>query len=486
MISTTDKSDNKNKYFLNSKVALKIAKQQNRKLHSNYTINALQICYYNGKRLKNAPLNCICLPFDKLAKYLAKTKNTYPNVIDYTNSKYIDIEAQDKFFNIFKIEFNKSFDIKIPKQNDLKQKIKNTKINFNDKEFRIFISNNKELTSIPSILENISKSFQNKNFKVKYYTAKNDMQTYHKLPLYKAIYKFNPHIVISINNEIDNSIFSKNVFNFIFIQDFIPLLTNNDTLKLRKRDFVFSLQPYFDKYLDEKQISYHRQSWCIRDNIFRIYKSIKRENKIVFIGDSYSKMMQYNNEFSEIIEFCIKIMMSEEYFTISLLDEIILKFKLDKYTVLTKILPFIINDLSVILLCQVKTNLTIEIYGEHWEQYEKVLPYYKGNITSNKDRAKLYNSAKFVLAPSLYISEQRVYEAILCNAMPVVYNIKYLTSKEDFYDKSLLYFKGFSDLERILNGDLEIKFFNKINKNISSEYFVNILSALIKKTIKNK
>jgi len=476
-----------NKYFLNAQNALQEAQQQNRLIYGNNIRSSLQICYYDGNKLKNTPKNCINVPIKKLAKYLGHTKNMYPSTIDFSGNDHLTNIDKTQFEHKVKIAFQKSFDIKIPKQNKLKMKIKNLKVDFNDKQLRIFILNNKESTCEPYILENLSKTFKQLGHKVLYYTSNNDMQTYHRLPLYKSIYKFNPHIVIDSNNTIRTNIFNSKIINITFIQDLLLLQENIDHIKLRKLDFIFSLQKKFDKALYLEGIQYKRGSWCIDDHIFKIYKNIKKEKKIIFIGDSYNKRMIYNdNIISNILDFCINIFNSGKSFTFSIIDDISTYFKIDKQILINQIIPYIIRDLSIIWLCSIKTNFIIEIYGDGWDKYKEILPYYKGNIKYGKKMAKIYNSATFIFAPSIYITQRRIFEAIMCNAIPIVYDCRDFTGGDTLYDNYIYYFKTFEDLEKILNSNINIKLSKKIVKRANTTYFTKYLLKLIQKNLKKR
>ena len=67
-------------YYTDGSQALKNALQNNRVLAPNKTVSALQICFYNGKKIENAPENCIHVPFDTIVAYFSSTKYRIPKL----------------------------------------------------------------------------------------------------------------------------------------------------------------------------------------------------------------------------------------------------------------------------------------------------------------------------------------------------------------------------------------------------------------------
>ena len=84
-------------YFLNSQEALKTALQNNRAFTSNPTVDGLQICYYDGQKLPNAPLNCINVPLGQIVKYFSITRNRIPQYVNFDNSSYLTNRQKEEF-----------------------------------------------------------------------------------------------------------------------------------------------------------------------------------------------------------------------------------------------------------------------------------------------------------------------------------------------------------------------------------------------------
>ena len=102
----------------------------------------------------------------------------------------------------------------------------------------------------------------------------------------RDILDFNPHVTININYL--NHIMSEDVFNFVWIQDALPWITDQDVeVKLRSRDRVFHLTHYLGDLLLKKDIDSSYQPFCIDQNTYKNRSELSREDKIVVIGSSY-------------------------------------------------------------------------------------------------------------------------------------------------------------------------------------------------------
>ncbi len=200
-------------YFLDSKEALRSAKQKNRVSTANPNVDGLQVCYYDGKKIDNAPINCINVPIDKILKYFLKSRNRLPSKIDFHNSDYIFSEDQVIIIKKIYTLLEPLGKLKYEQMKLVKYKIKNLKQNFNDKKLRVFIPACRETTVMQYVSKNIAESFTRLGYDL-LFDIQNDMEVCDDLYALKRLYKFNPHIIININH-VNNDFLSDEVFNFI-------------------------------------------------------------------------------------------------------------------------------------------------------------------------------------------------------------------------------------------------------------------------------
>jgi hypothetical protein len=223
---------------------------------------------------------------------------------------------------------------------------------------------------------------------------------------------------------------------------------NKEEYKKKKREYFFSLINFFDKCLERKKIPYERQNFAINEKIFRPNNKIKRENKIVFIGSSYSNSVKSYNLDQNMIEELKKQMGKGLSFNDDFIENILKKYDIDKYILEIKIIPYIIRDFSVIWLCQsnLAEKFEIEVYGWGWENHPEVNGFFKGALTYGEDLVNVYSSAKYTLAPHAdYIIQQRVLESVACGCQPILYDCREKDTAP-YYEDVLIYYKSKDEL----------------------------------------
>jgi hypothetical protein len=462
-------------YFLNAQVALEEANKEN-KLYIHNVIESTQICYYNGEKLENAPYNCINVPVKDLVEYFSTTKNRVPTNIEIRNSslKIEEIPALKNYFiqyiNAAKQKMNSNII-------EISNKIKELKPNFNEKRLRVYISTCRETTTMQYMSLTIAETFKSLGYDVFVTTQEHDIQACTILEGFKNILEFNPHIIFTINH-IYSHFFNDNIFNFIWFQDPMPVLVNNAPIVLKNRDYIFSLVKEFDEYLNKKDVSYMRQSFCLNDKVYKKYKNIKREKKIVFIGSSYYRFRESRDLEEKVYLYIEKLFTQGISFSESVIDEISIKFNITRLDLDSRIIPYVVRDMSVRWLCSIDTDYKIELYGWGWDMYEETKEYYKGSLSYGEEISKVYNSATYVFSPhQKYLLQQRVFEGAGSGAIPILYDIKDITD-EDNYNEAFIYFRTKSDLKNILNKKEPVK------KNLSRLLNENTYSAFVNKMIK--
>jgi len=272
-------------YFFDSNFALEIALKNNQAETRNPNIKGLQICYYNGEKLKDAPRNCIHLPLDKIYSYFITTNHRFPQFVSFKNT---DFSQEDRE------SFNKSLteilQLSIIANNKIVNKyyskVKKNTPDFSKKKIRVYVSACRETVVMQHISKSIAKSFQNMGCEVKFYIQKNDMEACGALANLKTQYKFNPHIIFNINH-FNNEFIHSSVHNFVWFQDTMKVLQEDEAIFKRKNDYVFHLTKGLGTLLKDKKINSMYQNFCIDSDLYKKRKNIKRENKIIYIGNSY-------------------------------------------------------------------------------------------------------------------------------------------------------------------------------------------------------
>ncbi len=439
-------------YFFDSKLALEVALQKNRAETNNPRLKGLQICYYNGEELKNTPKNCIHLPLDNIYSYFVTTNNRFPKFVCYQNTNFT---ASDQI--AFNAKIAEVLNFSIIENNRLvekyKRKIKKNKPDFSEKTLRVFVPACRETVVMQYISKNVASAFKNLGCKVKYYIQKSDMQCCGALDNLKAQYKFNPHITFNINH-LNNEFIHKDVMNFIWFQDLMPILTDNESLNLRKRDFIFTLNKGMIKALKSKGAEKQNckiQPFCIDTDIYKSRKSIQRKEKIVFIGSSYKQAFD-NVPVPKKLKQKILYELLEVYLTEGPPSnkkrlEYCKKYNLKESVLLGHITNYIERDMLIKKIANMNLNLDFELYGYDWDKDEELKKYDKGVLGYGADISKIYNGARYALVSGGYIVQQRILEGSASGSTPVVLDVRHIdTTYNKKFNNSMIFFKKPSEL----------------------------------------
>lgn len=460
-------------YFFNAQEALRVASRQNRSQNG----ELLQACYYDGEKIESDLVNLIHLPVDNLLQELAMGRYRVPTKVDLTGLE---------LSSVVKVDITTNFNASLYEAKKYREQynehyyntLKKATLDFSE-PLRFYLSSRVTTQVMQYVSKNIADALEEAGYVVMY-------DLYHGIEdgsCLKNLSAFNPHATININH-FNNSFLNDNCFNFVWFQDPMPCLSDDSILPIRERDYVFSLVNQFDDLLQNKGVEVQRQSFCSNENIYKLDNSINRERKIVFIGNSYLNMIPEGDaQADSVIKYITSLFDDGVEFTHEVIDEISNLFYMDQYYLNTVIIPFVIRDISLLNLCQIKSDYEVEIYGSGWDRYEVLKPYYKGRLSYGQDIAKVYNSATFAFAPhQLYILQQRTLEASACGAIPIVYDCRNF-SNEKTYEEAIVFFRTKKELETILLSSAPKKDFTQLLQENSYKSFVEKLLKIIQENI---
>jgi len=435
-------------YFFDAQLALKIAKEQNR-VYTVGTITGLQVCYYGGDfSLKDAPKNCIFVPLENFYNYFVKTENRVPDKFDFYNSPVEDSEIDD-----FRALLKETYKAISKEHKSLiqvyKQECKKLTVDFSDKKLRIYFTVSRDTTVLKYVTQYISNIMKERDYEV-YFHMPNEMGAYFTLPILVKYHEFNPHITFNINY-LNNEYLNDDVINFVWFQDPMPDLLDDSKVVTRDKDVLLSLshQIMEKKFLKK---DYYIQKSCVDSKDFYLDSSIRRENKIVFIGSKYlDNYFGLSKDNGKKLENLFRIMLNEKK---EITKDLILKYskeyECDFNNILYGPLTFVVREVSVEWLCQ-QTEINVEIYGRYWESNKIVAPFFKGELL-HKDLVKVYNSAKYALSShpgEMYLT--RIGEMSACGVIPIIYDARNFDQCEFLHETSSLIFSTYDELVSCLS-----------------------------------
>lgn len=449
-------------YFFNYETAYLVAKQEN-KMDNGYR---LQICYYDGEYRDSDLVNLVHLPIDHLAENLARGQLRFPTLIEFSDTEF-SIEVQNIILESFQENIKIAENLRSKFCQLSFHQAKQLTPNF-DEPLRFYLEANVNTQVMQYVSKNIADALEENGYNVllKFFYGIEDVRSR------RDYVEFNPHVTININH-LNNHYLNKEVYNFIWFQDPMPTITNENEIILRKKDFIFTLTEGIDYLLKKKNVK-NTMSQVIKSNnsIYNTkYVDIIKENKIVFIGNSYEHLtFQNKNE----IEITTEITESLNGKKIDLLF-LAKKYKIDLNYVTNYLYPAIVR-INIIKYIAKNSPIPFEIYGKGWDEIKELKNSYKGSLEYGEEVAKVYNSAKYGLVTNGYY-QQRIYEMSLCDAIPVVYSYGYETEKFEYKDSCFI----FNKLQELL----DIKNFTpkeslqRIKKDASYDDFIEKIITIV-------
>ena len=439
-------------YFLDSDIAYQTAILQNK----SRLFNDLQVCYYDGIERKNTPGNMVHVPFENISDFFSESKLRPPQAMNCENKALGENTINDINQYIQKSLYTASL-----KRQDTagfyKKEIANIILDFKEPLRILFIT-----TRITSVMQyaakNVSEALKKLGYETFISIEDNAMQTWGSdesdqfVWHLKNILDFKPHAIFNINY-MHNEFLPKEMFNFIWFQDPMPILSSKEKFNLRDRDFLFSGQPLFDECLKKLSVcktKFSRQYLGYNPDDMFVDENIKKEDIIVFVGSYYDINERFDNV--KIYNDACSLLENEIPLNKQNVEEIYKKHN-EEYTDinLNLVQQSVHRNKVVEWLCDSGLE-NIEIYGYKWEKSSSasIRRFYKGPIEHKKVK-DLYNRAQYILMGSgQVINTQRLAECAACGSTPVVYDSRSVSPEEETWDDECLYFKSKDELKEIL------------------------------------
>lgn len=464
-------------YFLNSQEALRVATEQNR-WEAGYK---LQVCYYDGEKIESDLPNLFHLPIDNLLEGLVYGIHRVPTKIDFTG---LDISAQVKMevmthFNItmqqveeYRIQFNAQY----------LQVLKSAKLDFSE-PLRFFLMGNSQTKVMQFVSKNLAETLEDMGYKVLFQLFKGTED----IRSLKTIYEFNPHATISINH-LNNKYLGEDVFNFVWFQDPMDVITNNEAIYIRKRDYVFHLIQGLGVYLKNKGINSTLQPFMISQKEYKPRADVKKEKKIVFIGSSYQVKLdelKSDGNFGAVYTEAVELFEKNSCFKSLKHENSEIRYLMEKYHKSEKyignIYAYLSRDYCIEKLCGLQTDYGVEVYGYGWENNEVIKPFFKGQVQYGEDISKIYNSATYGFCPGPYVMMQRTLECAFSGSIPLVLDVR--RDMQDDYDVKLeegIEFFRIDELENLLQKETpQNREYPLLREEYGYSHFVNKILNII-------
>jgi tetratricopeptide (TPR) repeat protein len=428
-------------FFLESSLALKTAKKNNR-IPQTVNISAQQVCYYANTLVENPPKNLVHVPVKEIISFFQTSTLRFPLAVEFNPEIPADRSTALSIAKILdKVSFaNKSISLKYMNSNLAKKPAY-----IPGEPLRFFLPASRQTTVMQYCSGNIAKALKSKGCDVKLLIEESDMEEITPLHRLKEYHDFNPHCVININH-INNAWLHPDVYNIIWWQDYM-LGVEEEKVHLRDRDIVLTADPSLLPYLIESGIKdIKRQEFCVDTDTFQNITPLEERHKSVFIGVSYTYRLQHLEGEKQALDLIQEEMNSGTAITTDFLHFVAKKTNLPFQYIydVGPLLTHVVRETSVKWLCELapQLDLKVEIYGHGWDYHPIIRPFYKGPIEHGPKIAKLYNETKYAVSASPYVVDsQRLSEISACGAIPIMYDARPF-APEPHWDDECLWFKS--------------------------------------------
>ena len=437
----------KNTYFFDARKALDEALKRKRVRTSHPDIDALQVCYYDGEVLPDAPENCINVPVGNLYTYLLTTRNRLPEDLNFEGKEFSDdvkVQLARAIVEVLEAVYRDRAVL----QQQLSDEARNLKPDFG-RGLRFFLSASRQTAVMRHVSKNIADTLAKLGYDVCFSIEENEMEQLSALHHLQRYLDFKPNVTININH-MNNAHLHEDVYNFVWFQDPMPVLLGTEPISLRKRDYVYHLVEHLKVLLDNKHIPSRYQPFCINTDLYHPRPEIVRENKIVFIGSSYRDRLSGDPR-DEAVLHDLKRLLEDGNIT----DEEVAMIA-SRHGSTTEfvhlLIGYLLRDYLVLELCRCNTPYAIELYGWGWDAYPEFKPFYKGMLSYGEEISKIYNSAALAFVPAQHVIQQRTLEAAASGAIPLVYDYRNASESEpEEVAEGVIYFRTLGELRQILN-----------------------------------
>ncbi len=437
--------------FLDAKMALETARKQNRIQQTIY-ITALQVCYYLGEPIADAPENLICLPRKKLAEFLTTTRIRRPRAVYFDPARPDQEAIAWKVAEILEYIYllnQKTGNNYLLRNRDLEPVLKS------GEPLRFFLGASRRTVVMQYCSRNLAKALERQGCQVKFLIEENDLEEVGFHTVMQEYHAFNPHAVVNINH-LNNLWLHPDVYNITWWQDFMPTLTDPKPMPWRERDIALAADPNLIPYLEKTGAKdVQRQEFCVDTHLFRSRTPWRERRKVVFIGGSYLHRLSRSAGEIAVIRGVNERMEAGERVTREFLQEMVDRsgLSLQQGFELGPALTFVVRQTAVEWSCLLapEMGLEVEVYGRLWEQNPIVKPYFKGELPHGEAVAEVYDQAKYAIAATPYvIDSQRLSEISACGAVPLIYDSRHLAQKPH-WDEECLWFHSRETFKACLN-----------------------------------
>ena len=441
-------------YFFSARDAYREAIQQKQVDLKHPTVYGLQVCYYDGDEMADAPANMLHLPAEQVADRLLDARTRPPTAIHVPAGTPDDVHAQllgvfDNLIRQTMLDRNKRFLERMRQARELAPSGTRDR-------FKVMLVTTRVTQVLQFETYDLARAFESLGHEVLVAIEPNAMEQLFEYELLMTYLDFAPDVFVIINH-VRNRWLHPDVSHVIWFQDLMKPLVSGEQIHLRDNDQVYSATVELDSYLQTCGVdNVQRQSFCVDTSVFHPPASASRRRRIVFVGSAYAPKVSEGPRTREMAQELVPRIAEGEVFSRAEIEEMADRIGVEHEQAFWVLYHFLTRDQVVHWMCErlPAMGIEVEVYGRYWGDDPVVSPYFHGEIAHGHSLADLYRDSMFALVCHPFdLNSQRLGEVAACGCIPVVYDCRSV-AEAPHWDEQCLFFKTAAELARLFEGAL--------------------------------
>ncbi|MEO5362814.1 MAG: tetratricopeptide repeat protein [Magnetococcus sp. DMHC-8] len=435
--------------FLNRDRALQVARQNNL-VPETIQMSGLQVCYHPGTPLPDDPPNLVAIPLEQQAfeTFFAFTRLSQPTAMDFAPHDAEERLLANRLATLLYHGRRK----RVEEARRLDQICRATQpAPLTGQPLRVFLPASRTTDVMMFNTRDLTQGFRKQGCEVLYCIEASNMETFYFNHYLQAQADFNPQIVVDINNYFGLAA-HPDVFRILWYTDRMPTVMKGEPIAWRERDLLYSLSKELDPDLLQcGATDVQRQGFCYNSDIFQDFGQ-PRKQKAVLVASAHNYVLEKFPGCDQVLNGMKAMFEQGEPMTDAALERFSRLSSLSKGDLLFFHWEYVVRNMSARWLCELSSEVEVDVYGHRWDHNEAVRPFNRGVLPHGPAVAALYNEARYVLVPHPHdLQSQRLVEVSACGALPVVYDCRY-RAEPPHWDDNCLWYRTKEDMRACLTG----------------------------------
>lgn len=424
-------------FFLDPHKALRIARQGNL-VPETIQSSGMQMCYYLGGALVDAPPNFVPVPPDskQLVDFFCNQTFSLPTAMDFDPASADNRHLAGRIARLLhtaRLARNE-------KIAQLGARCQETRPEFvPGQPLRVFLPAARKTDVMYYNSRDLAQAFRRLGCETLFCVEANNRETFDFNHYLQALADFNPHLVFDVNNYF-NLKTHPDVFKAAWMTDPMPSVMRGEPLPWRERDLVYSYSGELDPFLYQTGVQkVERQGYCHDEEIF-YHAGRPKKRKAVVIASAHRFIFGQFPKCRPLLAHLEALFEAGEPMTDERLLQLEGEFQHSKEDILFYLWSYVVRNQSVRWLCELSDTIEVEVYGRQWETDAVVRPFFKGPLPHGPAVAAVYNEATYaIVSQPNYLLSQRLVETGACGTIPVIYDCRHRVEPFPWNDHCLWY-----------------------------------------------